>query len=231
MRNKYAQSKCPIITPNQITFLRFILTVVLSIVWLNFSLSFMQKTIICVVFSTIFILDNVDGIIARKYSLTSLSGHYFDAAVDVITYFFLALILHDEGILPLYFVALMLTREVLVVYIKAYISETGKHVATSPLSVIKCELIGVPLALLYVIFSGGMFTQYVFISMILVYFSTIRLWYSITLKQQVLLLATAILPLSLYPVFGAHISVGDWYLYSYITIALTFSLINLCFTV
>ncbi len=226
MSTKSTTLKRPIMTPNQITLLRFVLTLVLFGVWLCVPLSWLQKAVICVVFAAIFILDNIDGIIARKYTLTSLSGHYFDAAVDVVTYFCLAFMLHAEGIVPLYFIALMLIREILVVYIKAYLAETGKHVATSPLAVVKCELIGVPFALLYIIFSGDSLTQYMTITMVLVYFTTLRLWYTITGRQQLLLLVTAVIPLLLYPAVRHFLSIAEWYLYSYMTIAALFSYVS-----
>lgn len=220
------QVKTPLLTPNQITMLRFVLTLVLFVIWLSFPLSFSLKTVICVIFAAIFILDNVDGIVARKYSLMSLSGHYFDAAVDVITYFLLAFILQSEGILPLFFIALMLVREVLVVYIKAYLAETGMHVATSPIAVVKCELIGVPMAFLFIIFAGGNVNQYIFISLIFIYFLTLRLWYEMTVKQHIILLVTALLPVLIYTVAGHSFTLAEWYLYSYMLIAIVFSYLS-----
>ncbi|KOC90465.1 CDP-alcohol phosphatidyltransferase family protein [Winslowiella iniecta] len=223
MSVEYNQVKAPLLTPNQITLLRFVLTIILFVIWQSFSLSFLQKTIICVIFAAIFILDNIDGIVARKYSLMSLSGHYFDAAVDVITYFLLAFILQSEGILPGFFIALMLIREVFVVYIKAYLAETGMHVSTSSIAVVKCELIGIPMAFLYIIFTGESASQYLFISLIFIYFLTLKLWYEITNKQHMILILTALLPVLIYPAVDESVSVGNWYLYSYMLIAIVFS--------
>lgn len=220
------QANAPLLTPNQITLLRFALTIFLFVIWQTVDMALFQKTIICVVFAVIFILDNVDGIVARKYSLMSLAGHYFDAAVDVITYFFLAFILLEEGVLSLFFIALMLVREVLVVYIKAYLAETGLHVATSPIAVVKCELIGVPLAFLYVVYSTEIVTQTAFISVLFIYFLTLRLWYGITKTQHVVLLLSAFAPVLAYAAVGGDISVANWYLYSYMSIASVFSYVS-----
>ncbi|AZF38317.1 hypothetical protein C4J88_3544 [Pseudomonas sp. R4-39-08] len=226
MTTETNQSNTPLLTPNQITLLRFALTICLFVIWQTVDLAFFQKAFICVVFAVIFILDNVDGIVARKYSLVSLTGHYFDAAVDVITYFFLAFILLEEDVLSLFFIASMLVREVLVVYIKAYLAETGMHVATSPIAVVKCELIGVPLAFLYIVYSTEFVAQVVFISVLFIYFLTLRLWYGITKTQHVVLLLTALVPVLAYAAVDGDVSVANWYLYSYMFIAIVFSYVS-----
>jgi phosphatidylglycerophosphate synthase len=75
----------PLLTPNQITLSRLALTIILFSIWLT-SDDPTIRLAICGGFIAIFVADAWDGVVARKYNLSSLIGIYLDPVVDVISY-------------------------------------------------------------------------------------------------------------------------------------------------
>ena len=78
--------KGPLFTPNQITTGRLVLVFPLFAAWFLLP-DPMWRGSIAALFGLIFIGDNWDGIIARRYQMTSTWGAYLDPVVDHITYF------------------------------------------------------------------------------------------------------------------------------------------------
>ena len=140
----------PLLTPNQITVLRFFLIFPLLIGW------FMTqdesiRTWIALAFAAVFVGDCWDGIIAKRYDMRSVFGAYFDPIVDHISYFALCIMLIEAGYLSLWFLFVLLTRDLLVVFIKQFAGASNVVVSASIFAKVKTDLISVPLAGVYLI--------------------------------------------------------------------------------
>ncbi|WP_177418298.1 CDP-alcohol phosphatidyltransferase family protein [endosymbiont of Lamellibrachia barhami] len=97
----------PLLTPNQITVLRFLLIFPLLIGW------FMTqdesiRTWIAMAFALVFVGDCWDGIIAKRYDMRSVFGAYFDPIVDHISYFALLIMLIVDADISLWFLFVLL---------------------------------------------------------------------------------------------------------------------------
>ncbi|RLJ20501.1 hypothetical protein DJ030_00565 [bacterium endosymbiont of Escarpia laminata] len=144
------KSTRPLLTPNQITVLRFFLIFPLLISW------FMTqdesiRTWIALAFAAVFVGDCWDGIIAKRYDMRSVFGAYFDPIVDHISYFALLIMLIDAGHFSLWFLFVLLTRDLLVVFIKQFAGASNVVVSASIFAKVKTDLISVPLAGVYLI--------------------------------------------------------------------------------
>ncbi|MBF0381603.1 MAG: CDP-alcohol phosphatidyltransferase family protein [Magnetococcales bacterium] len=140
----------PILTPNQITLSRLVLTVILFILWFATS-DLTIRYIICAGFAAIFVADAWDGLVARKYNLSSLMGIYLDPVVDVISYSALCLILIDTGLVPLWFFFVYFLATSLAGFVKQYAAAKNRIVSASILAKVKADLVSVPLAGWFVI--------------------------------------------------------------------------------
>jgi phosphatidylglycerophosphate synthase len=134
----------PLLTPNQITIGRLILTFFMFGLWF-FTENLNIKIAICIGFMAIFVADAWDGVVARKYGLSSLMGIYLDPVVDVISYSALCLLLIDAGLLPLWFFFLYLTVTSLAGFVKQYAAAQNRIVSASILAKVKADLVSVPL--------------------------------------------------------------------------------------
>ncbi len=140
----------PLLTPNQITVLRFFLIYPLFIGWFMTQ----DETIrigIALAFAALFVGDCWDGIIAKRYDMRSVFGAYFDPIVDHISYFALCIMLIEAGHLSLWFLFVLLTRDLLVVFIKQFAGASNVVVSASIFAKVKTDLISVPLAGVYLI--------------------------------------------------------------------------------
>jgi len=140
----------PLLTPNQITVLRFFLIFPLFIGWFMTQ----DETIrigIALAFAALFVGDCWDGIIAKRYDMRSVFGAYFDPIVDHISYFALCIMLIEAGHLSLWFLFVLLTRDLLVVFIKQFAGASNVVVSASIFAKVKTDLISVPLAGVYLI--------------------------------------------------------------------------------
>ena len=140
----------PLFTPNQITVTRFVLIGPLFYFWFAIG-SPLVHSMICLVFIAIFVADAWDGLIARKYDMGSVFGVYFDPIVDHISYFALCIMLIDEGFLSLWFLFIIIARDLLVVFVKQYAAASNVVIKASFLAKVKADLVSVPLACLYLI--------------------------------------------------------------------------------
>jgi CDP-diacylglycerol--glycerol-3-phosphate 3-phosphatidyltransferase len=142
------KSTRPLLTPNQITVFRFLLIFPLFIGWFLTQ----DETIrigIALAFAAVFVGDCWDGIIAKRYNMCSVFGAYFDPIVDHISYFALCIMLIEAGHLSLWFLFVLLTRDLLVVFIKQFAGASNVVVSASIFAKVKTDLISVPLAGVY----------------------------------------------------------------------------------
>jgi CDP-diacylglycerol--glycerol-3-phosphate 3-phosphatidyltransferase len=140
----------PLVTPNQITITRFVLIGPLFYTWFATESVYIRQ-LICLVFILIFVADAWDGLIARKYNMGSVLGVYFDPIVDHISYFALSIMLVDQGYLSLWFLFVIIARDLLVVFVKQYAAASNVVIKASFLAKVKADLVSVPLACLYLI--------------------------------------------------------------------------------
>jgi len=140
----------PLLTPNQITVLRFILIFPLFIGWF-LTQDESIRIGITLAFAVVFIGDCWDGIIAKRYDMRSVFGAYFDPIVDHISYFALCLMLIEAGHLSLWFLFVLLTRDLLVIFIKQLAGVSNLVISASIFAKVKTDLISVPLAGVYLI--------------------------------------------------------------------------------
>ncbi len=143
-------SSRPLLTPNQITLLRFILIFPLFIGWF-LTQDESIRIGITLAFAVVFIGDCWDGIIAKRYDMRSVFGAYFDPIVDHISYFALCLMLIEAGHLSLWFLFVLLTRDLLVIFIKQLAGASKLVISASIFAKVKTDLISVPLAGVYLI--------------------------------------------------------------------------------
>ena len=144
------QATRPLLTPNQITVLRFFLIFPLFITWFLTGDESLRIGI-ALIFAAVFVGDCWDGIIAKRYDMRSVFGAYFDPIVDHISYFALCIMLIDAGYLSLWFLFIVLTRDLLVVFLKQFAGASNVVVSASIFAKVKTDLISVPLAGVYLI--------------------------------------------------------------------------------
>ena len=144
------QSNRPFLTPNQITVMRFVLIFPLFVGWF-LTQDESLRIGIALAFAAVFVGDCWDGIIAKRYDMRSVFGAYFDPIVDHISYFALCIMLIEAGYLSLWFLFVLLTRDLLVVFIKQFAGASNVVVSASIFAKVKTDLISVPLAGVYLI--------------------------------------------------------------------------------
>ena len=158
----------PFLTPNQITVYRFYLIFPLLGVWFltqNVNVRF----VIAILFALVFVGDCWDGVVAKKYNMTSTFGAYFDPIVDHISYFALCIMLLEAGYLSLWFLFIVLTRDLLVVFIKQLAASENQVISASIFAKVKTDLISVPLAGLYLVVVLPPFHQSIVILVVATY--------------------------------------------------------------
>jgi len=109
---------------NLITLARFILLFVLIL--LAYAQNPKLQVVNCPLLMIIFVLDAVDGYVARKRDESSLFGALFDITVDRVVENVLWVILVDLGIIPVWIAVVFLTRGFLVDSIRSQGASEGK---------------------------------------------------------------------------------------------------------
>lgn len=109
---------------NLITLGRFILLIVLII--LAYSQNPKLQLVNCPLLVIIFVLDGVDGYIARKRNEESLFGAIFDIAIDRVIENVLWVVFVDLGIIPVWIAVVFLTRSFVVDSIRSQGASEGK---------------------------------------------------------------------------------------------------------
>ena len=140
----------PLLTPNQITTVRLVATFLLFGAW-YLTGDTIWRSLICLGFIVIFVGDVWDGIVARKYGLSTTFGIYFDPIVDQISYSALAILLIEAGFLPLWLLFIYWTALSLTIFIKQFAAVHNRVVPASILAKVKADLVSVPLVGLFLI--------------------------------------------------------------------------------
>ncbi|MBF0370383.1 MAG: CDP-alcohol phosphatidyltransferase family protein [Magnetococcales bacterium] len=183
--------KKPLLTPNQITVSRFVLIFPLFALWFAMP-DVTTRTLICLTFTLIFAFDAVDGLVARTYNMGSTFGVYFDPIVDHISYFALCIMLIDAGYLSLWFLFLIIIRDLLVVFIKQYAAAMNQVIKASFLAKAKAELVSVPLACLYLMNVVDATIQPLILLGIVVYLLSFKYIFKATYEHTVTLRAALV---------------------------------------
>jgi CDP-diacylglycerol--glycerol-3-phosphate 3-phosphatidyltransferase len=112
------------------------------------------------------ITDFLDGFIARKYNLVTTFGKFIDPLADKLLVMTALLLLTVEGIIPVWIVITILSREFIVTGIRLVAAPTGKVIAASKLGKYKTATTMVALALLLMFEFNSLFETF---GMILLY--------------------------------------------------------------
>ncbi len=112
------------------------------------------------------ITDFVDGYIARKYDLVTTFGKFIDPLADKLLVMTALLLLTVDGIIPVWIVITILSREFIVTGIRLVAAPTGKVIAASKLGKYKTATTMVALVLLLMFKFDEVFELY---GMILLY--------------------------------------------------------------
>lgn len=110
--------------------------------------------------------DFLDGYIARKYHLVTTFGKFIDPLADKLLVMTALLLLSVDGIIPVWIVVIILSREFIVTGIRLVAAPTGKVIAASKLGKYKTATTMVALVLLLMYRIDDVFVTY---GMILLY--------------------------------------------------------------
>ncbi len=213
----------PLFTPNQITMIRFVLLFPLFALWFLIPDPF-WRCWIAVAFAVIFVADNWDGVVARRYDMKSTLGAYFDPIVDHITYFGLCLMLIEAGYLSLWFLFLLITRDLMVVFLKQYAAAQNRVISASIFAKVKADLTSVPLAALYLVAVLPPPYGAVVAASMAVYLLTLPLWYDSGHEHTKAVRISVALCIPLFLLQPEGFTLGAWYEYIYVAMALLFNL-------
>ncbi len=213
----------PLFTPNMITLIRFVLLFPLFALWFLVPDPFWRGWI-ALAFGVIFVADNWDGVVARRYGMKSTLGAYFDPIVDHITYFGLCLMLIDAGYLSLWFLFLLITRDLLVVFLKQYAAAQNRVISASIFAKVKADLTSIPLAALYLVAVLPPTYGAMIIASMAVYLLTLPLWYDPGQEHTKATRVTVALLIPLFLLQPAGFTLATWYEFIYVGLALLFNL-------
>ncbi|MEQ9358099.1 CDP-alcohol phosphatidyltransferase family protein [Coleofasciculus chthonoplastes] len=149
------------IKPNHITLFRLILICLAFASW--YLVNPQQYPYIGILFYIAFLLDAVDGWLARTKDLKTDFGKYFDPIVDYIAFLALYIISIEMGILPLWFVFLALTRDFLATFARQILNLNSIVIESNVIAKLKAVYIGYPLVGLYWYQIYGFSSQWLFI--------------------------------------------------------------------
>ena len=116
------------------------------------------------------ITDFIDGYVARKYDLVTTFGKFIDPLADKLLVMTALLMLTVEGVIPVWIVIIILSREFIVTGIRLVAAPTGKVIAASKLGKYKTATTMVALVLLLMYRIDNEFVTY---GMILLYIGLI----------------------------------------------------------
>lgn len=159
--------------PNKLTMLRIILVPVMIVVayidafqevlFMNISIANFINFIIFVLAS---FTDFLDGYLARKYNLITTFGKFADPLADKLLVMTAMVLLMQQGVVPMWVVIVILSREFIVTGIRLVAVQTGKVIAASNLGKVKTFSTMIALAVLFfyqaneVIIYGGLIALY-----------------------------------------------------------------------
>ncbi len=118
--------------PNQLSILRIILTPPFVITYLvgNLSLNYFSFFIFFVASMT----DYYDGILARRYGITSLWGRFLDPLADKILLSSAFIVFALAGVIDVWMVAIIVIRDIIITTLRSYAMFKEKPIVTSYLA-------------------------------------------------------------------------------------------------
>ncbi len=138
--------------PNKISMIRILIIPIMVLSYYfgtNELLAYDPRWIVLpILFILASITDFLDGYIARKYNLVTTFGKFIDPLADKLLVMTALLLLTVEGIIPVWIVITILSREFIVTGIRLVAAPTGKVIAASKLGKYKTATTMVALALL-----------------------------------------------------------------------------------
>ncbi|NEO92717.1 MAG: CDP-alcohol phosphatidyltransferase family protein [Moorea sp. SIO3G5] len=149
------------IKPNHITLFRLILIFLAFVLW--YLVPPQYYLYIGVLFYIAFLLDAVDGWLARTKDLKTDFGKYFDPIVDYIGFLAFYVISIEMGILPVWFVFLALTRDFLATFARQILNLNNIVIEANVIAKLKAVYIGYPLVGLYWYKIYGFSSEWLFI--------------------------------------------------------------------
>lgn len=138
----------PFVTPNQITAGRLILVIPLFFLWFMADSEWVRAFIVSI-FVIIFIMDSVDGYIARKYDMQTTIGGFLDPVVDHVSIFAFFLMLIHIDIFSIWLIFPLVFRDTMVTFLRQLAQVKNIAVFASTFAKIKAELCYFLLPVLY----------------------------------------------------------------------------------
>lgn len=129
----------PVMTPNQISVARLIATGPLFVAWF-LRPDATSRSFIVWGFFVIFMLDSIDGWIARRYGMITPVGGFLDPVADHLSIFAFYLMLCDVGILPLWSLFPLVARDGLVTLLRQIGQLNGVSIVASQTAKIKADV-------------------------------------------------------------------------------------------
>jgi len=115
--------------PDQLTYLRIILSPIFYAMFLSESVALKQYSLL--VFFVAAITDWYDGFIARRYGYSSRWGKFIDPLADKILITFALFAFVSLQLIDAWFVWLIVTRDFIITLLRSYAEYKGKPVITS----------------------------------------------------------------------------------------------------
>ncbi len=163
--------------PNKLTFLRVLIIPVLVVIY-YWKFPF-YDFVIGFLFVSAAITDMLDGYLARKHNLVTTLGKFLDPLADKLLVMFALLMLQDVGMVPMWVVLIVLSREFIVTGIRLVAAGDGNVIAAGVLGKYKTAFTMVALGvLLFIWHESSVFRHESFpwIGFTLPWFGTFALW-------------------------------------------------------
>ncbi len=154
--------------PNQLTVLRVILIpfmVILyyvDVIWYEPTALNGISLTIAILFIIASLTDYLDGYLARKWDVITVFGKFLDPLADKLLVMFALLMLQDIGVVPMWIVLIILTREFIVTGLRLVAVDNGYVIAAGTLGKYKTASTMIALILLmFHIELAGMILLYI----------------------------------------------------------------------
>lgn len=115
--------------PNQLSLLRIVLAPIFLILFLSDGLY--HKEIAFAVFFIAVMTDWYDGVIARKYGMTSRLGIFLDPLADKVLTSCAFILFYFLSIIPLWMLLIIVFRDIFITLLRSYHEYQGRTLATS----------------------------------------------------------------------------------------------------
>ncbi|MBE2254972.1 MAG: CDP-alcohol phosphatidyltransferase family protein [Ignavibacteria bacterium] len=159
--------------PNLLSILRLILLIPLCyLILYKFDT---QKSVIILIMILMYITDLSDGYIARRFNQVSETGKIIDPLADKISVTVIAILVFIKGLLPLWFLFIVLLRDVLILFFGLKLEKkTGKVLMSNYPG--KIAVLGIGIVLLLNLMQISVITEFIsyfyYIILILIIYSS-----------------------------------------------------------